>query len=186
MRYMAPGVTLKDVAGPPARGNEKRNRLASLYTPRGRQLRQLGMVFLLVCAMAAIFLVIDVVSLMPSIWHATAQPDTSQVVLEVAQNNPSIFLIWVAVLVVAWLGFVGARFRPWLAAPVLALVVIWSHELTGGFPARHQPIIGTATERSYVMQVWLAFAIALLATGQGMRSWAARYNKRAERKAPGV
>ena len=131
MRHLAPGVTLKDVAGPPARGNEERNRLASLYTPRGWQLRQLGMVFLLVCAMAAIFL-------------------------------------------------------PWLAAPVLALVIIWSHELTGGFPARHQPIIGTATERSYVMQVWLAFAIALLATGQGMRSWGARYNKRAERTAAGV
>ena len=182
-RHLAPGVTPKDVAGPPLRGDEERNRLASLYTPRGLQLRRLGMLSLLVCAIAAIFLVIDLVSLLPSIWHENVRTDTNQVLVEVAQNKPSIFLIWVAALVLAWLGFVGARFRPWLAAPVLALVLIWSHQLTGGFPGRHPEIIGRATERSYMMQVWLACAIALLATGQGMRSWGVRYNKRAERTA---
>jgi hypothetical protein len=160
--------------------------MASLFTPRGWQLQRLGMVSLLVCAIAAIFLVIEVVSLLPSIWHAHAQPDRNQVLLEVTQNKPSIFLIWVAALVLAWLGFVGARYRPWLAAPVLALVMIWSHDLTGLFPGGHDEIIRSATERSYVLQVWPAFVIVLLATGQGMRSWGARYNKRAERTTPAV
>jgi cobalamin synthase len=144
------------------------------------------MLSLLVCAIAAIVLVIDLVSLLPTLWQENVRSDTNHVLQEVAQNRPNIFLIWVAALLLAWLGFVGARLRPWLAAPVLALVIIWSHELTGGFPGRHPEIIGTATERSYMMQVWLACAIALIATGQGMRSWGVRYNKRAERTGPGV
>ena len=178
MRHLAPGVKPKDVAGPRLRGDEEMNRLASLYTPRGLQLRRLGMAFLLVCAMAAIFLVINLVSLMPSIWHTNVGTDTNQVLLQVAQNKPSIFLMWVAALVLAWLGFMGARFRPLLAAPVLALVMIWSYELTGGFPGQHREIIGTATERSYVLQVWLACTIALFVTGQGMRSWMVRSKNR--------
>ena len=186
MRHLAPGVTLKDVAAPPRPGDEGRDRLASLYTPRGWQLRRLGMVLLLVCAIAAIFLVIDLVSLLPSIWRANVRTDTNQVLLVVARNKPSIFLVWVAALVLAWLGFVGARFLPWLAIPIVALVIVWSLDLTGGFPGRHGPAIGTQTERSYAMQVMLATIIALLATGQGIRSWAARYNERAERTAPGV
>lgn len=177
-RHLAPGVTVKDLAGSGA--DESADRVASLYTPRGLQLQRLGKVFLLVCVLAAIFLVIELVSLMPSIWPANVRTDPNQVLLEVAQNKPSIFLIWVAALVFAWVGFICARIRPWVAVPVALLVIFWAHNLAGGFPGRHKEIIGTVTERSYALQVWLAFAIVLFATGQGVRSWAVRYNKRAE------
>lgn len=183
-RHLAPGVTIKDLAGSGA--DEAAERVASLYTPRGFQLQMLGKVFLLICALAAIFLVIELVSLMPSIWRANVHTDPNQVPLEVAQSKPSIFLIWLAALVFAWVGFMGARTRPWVAVPVAALVIFWANKLAGGFPGRHQEIIRTATERSYALQVWLAFAIVLFATGQGVRSWAVRYNKRAERTASGV
>jgi len=186
MRHLAPGVKPKDVAGPRLRGDEEMNRLASLYTPRGLQLRRLGMAFLLVCAMAAIFLVIDLVSLMPSIWPSNVSTDPNQVLPEIAQNKPSIVLVWVAALIFALVGFMCARIRPLVAVPVLALVIFWSSKLAGGFPGGHQEIIRTATERSYAMQVWLAFAITCLATGQGVRSWAVRYNKRAQETPPGV
>jgi hypothetical protein len=179
-QHLAPGVTLKDIAAPSLRGNEGRERLAALYTPRGWQLRQLGIMVHLVCVLASGVLVINLVSLLPSIWHTKAIADPNQGLLKVVQNKPSIFLVWVAALVLAWLGFVGARFRWWLAAPVLALVIIWSRKLTGVFPGRHQEIIGTATERAYALQVWPAFIMVLVATGLGMRLWAARYNKRAQ------
>jgi len=185
-QHMAPGVTLKDIAAPQLPGDEGRERLMSLYTPHGWQLRRLGMVSLLVCAITLIFLVIDLVSLMPSIWPSNVSTDPNQALPEVAQDKPSIVLVWVAALVFALVGFIGARTRPLLAIPVLALVIFWSSKLAGGFPGGHQEIVRTATERSYAMQVWLAFAIACLATGQGVRSWAVGYNKRAQETPPGV
>jgi len=183
-RHLAPGVTLKDLAGSGA--DEEADRVASLYTPRGFQLQRLGKVFLLVGVLATIFLVIELVSLMPSIWRANVRNDPNQVLLDVAQNKPSILLIWLAALVFAGVGFMGARTRPWVAVPIAALVIFWSYKLAGGFPGRHQEIIGTATEPAYALQVWLAFAIVLFATGQGVRSWAVRYKKRSQEPVAGV
>ena len=158
----------------------------SLYTPRGWQLQLRGKMVLLVGVLAFILLVIELVSLLPSIWTMNVSADPTEGLLKVVQNKPSIFLVWVAALVLAWLGFVGARFRWWLAAPVLALAIIWSYKLTGAFPGPHQEKIWTATERSYAMQVWFGTVIALFATSQGMRMWMVRFNKRAQETPPGV
>jgi hypothetical protein len=182
-QHLAPGITLKDLAAPPLPGDAERDRLASLYTPRGWQLQKRGKIVLLVGVLAMIFLVIELVSLMPFIWPSNVSTDPNQVLPEIAQNKPSIVLVWVAALVFALVGFMCSRIRPLVAIPVLALVIFWSSKLAGGFPGGHQEIIRTATERSYAMQVWLAFAITCLATGQGVRSWAVRYNKRAEETA---
>ena len=157
----------------------------SLYTPRGWQLQLRGKMVLLVGVLVFILLVIELVSLLP-IWTTSVSADPTEGLLKVVQNKPSIFLVWVAALVLAWLGFVGARFRWWLAAPVLALVMIWSYKLTGGLPGRHQEIVWTATERAYALRIWPAFIIVLFATGQGMRMWVVRFNKRAQETPPGV
>jgi hypothetical protein len=140
---------------------------------------------LLVGVLVFILLVIELVSLLP-IWTTSVSADPTEGLLKVVQNKPSIFLVWVAALVLPWLGFVGARFRWWLAAPVLALVMIWSYKLTGGLPGRHQEIVWTATERAYALRIWPAFIIVLFATGQGMRMWVVRFNKRAQETPPGV
>jgi hypothetical protein len=195
MQHLAPGASLEEVRalskalsprGAAARNPGAGDRLRSLFTPRGWQLRQLGFLLLLVCAVAMVFLVIQVVSLMPSIWHANVATDATMVLWSVAQTKPSIFLAWLAALVLAWLGFVGARFSPWLVVPLAAAIIIWSHYLTGILPSRHAHIVGTPAERSYARQVLLGTVIGLFATAQGMRSWMVRANKRAEGMAAGV
>jgi hypothetical protein len=182
-QHLAPGVKPQDVAGIPLGGNTETN-LASLYTARGLQLRQLGMLSGLVCVIATLLLVITVASLVPSLWQAkvSADPDA---VFGVVRNRPDIILVWVAELVLACMGFVVSRSRPFFAAWVLALVIIWSHELLAGFPTRDR-VYASRAEHVYALQVLAGFVIALLATAQGMRSWMVRAAKRAQEPSPSV
>jgi hypothetical protein len=78
IQHLAPGATLDEVRalsrllnprGAQIRNPGARERLVSLYTPRGWQLRQLGGLLLLICAMAIMVLVFQLVFVMPSIWH---------------------------------------------------------------------------------------------------------------------
>ncbi|HMI47694.1 MAG TPA: hypothetical protein VK481_03405, partial [Gemmatimonadaceae bacterium] len=75
----------------------------SLYTPRGWQLQLRGKMVLLVGVLVFILLVIELVSLLP-IWTTSVSADPTEGLLKVVQNKPSIFLVWVAALVLAWLG----------------------------------------------------------------------------------
>ena len=179
-QHLVPGVTLKDVAASPSRGQEEGDPLALLYTPRGVQLQRAGMVLVSVCALAVILALINLGSRVPSIMDANTVTNTDALVLEVSNQRPSILLIWVAELLLAALGFVCARSRPLLAFPFAALAIIWFFDLTAGIRGPHGHLIGTPTARSFAMQVTLATAIVLLVTGQGMRSWMVRSKKRAE------
>jgi hypothetical protein len=78
MKHLAPGATLEEVRslsnalapkGAQIRNPELRPRLISLYTPRGWQLRQRGMLLLGVSTMTLLFLILKVVFLLPSIWR---------------------------------------------------------------------------------------------------------------------
>jgi hypothetical protein len=189
IQRLAPAATLEEVRalsrllsprGAQIRNPGARERLVSLYTPRGWQLRQVGMLLIFVCAIAIMLLIIHVFFL-PSLWHPNVGTDANLNLASVLQNKPSIFLIWIAFLVLAGLGFVFARRSPWLVIPVAAFAIIWSHDLTGLFPGQPIHIIGKA-EGSYAMQVMLATAIALLATGRGML----RSKKRGDRTATSV
>jgi hypothetical protein len=91
----------------------------------------------------------------------------------------STILVWVAELVLAALGFLGARSRPLLAIPFLGLAIMWYLDLTHGFRGPQGLLIGTPTERFNTVQIGFATTIVLLATAQGMRSWVARRNKQA-------
>ena len=199
VQHLTPGATLEEVRslskalsprGAAIRNPDAAQRLMSLYTPRGWQLRRIGMLLLFVCVIAILSLIFQLVFNTPSIWHVFHTPsdwhvnlhtDRYQILWSVAQNKPSIFLTWLAALALTGLGFFGARFSPWLVIPIGAVIIIWAHWLTGIVPGHNARIVGTPAERSYAMQVMAGAAIALLATGQGMRYWAIRSNKRAER-----
>jgi hypothetical protein len=175
-QHLQPGVKSKDAAGTPLDGDQ--DRLVSLYTPRGLQLRQLAKLLLMVCVISTIILIVEVASLLPTLWQAKLPADPGPA-FGVVQNKPNIALIWAAALVLAVIGFVVTRSHPFFAAGILALVIIWSHQLIGGFPPRSR-VFESAAEHSYAMQVCTAFLIALLATGQGMRLWMVRARKRAQ------
>ena len=175
--HLAPGVTPKDLAAPGGPGGEELDRLASLYTPRGAQLTLVGMVLSSVCALGVILALIDLVSRLPAIMDANTIATTNMLVREVSTQRPNILLVWVAESILAGLGFLAARSRPLLAIPFAALAIIWFFDLTGGFLGPHGHLIGTRSERSDMLQIALATAIVLFATGQGMRAWMVRHNK---------
>jgi hypothetical protein len=142
------------------------------------------MLLVSVCALAVILALINLGSRLPSIMEANTAANTDALVLAVSTQRPSIFLVWVAELLLAALGFVCARSRPLVAIPFVALAIFWNLDLTHGFRPVHGHLIGTSAERAYTLQVMLATAIALLVTGQGIRLWMVRQNKKAGQTPP--
>jgi len=107
------------------------------------------------------------------------------VITEVLNHPQSTFIIWGGAFIVGTMGFLGARFRPWLAVPIVGLAVYLTYDLTPGFADVHAGTSRLAENaRDAVLHIFLAAAIVIFATGQGVRLWAVGYNKRYEQTSP--
>src|SRR5688572_32524557 len=81
-------------------------------------------------------------------------------ITEVLNHPQSTFIIWGGAFIVGTLGFMGARFRPWLAVPTVALTVYLTYDLTPGFANVHTgtPRL-TENARDAVLHIFLAAAL---------------------------
>lgn len=96
---------------------------------------------------------------------------TLAVVLEVMDKEWSLLTVWLIFLVLGAAGFLLTRFRRWLVVPALLAVALAAWGVIGELTDHHvgPPIVREAG-RGYVIQSYLAIAIATVLTIAGLRS----------------
>lgn len=83
--------------------------------------------------------------------------------LELLGREPSLRVIWGGAILLGIVGYVGARFRSWLALPALALVALaaWT-QLGELLDPRVGPAIIEEAGQWYVAQAGAAIALAVI------------------------